>query len=134
MTRAAATPGSASSLPVWLFVAYGGGHVKALLPVALQAQSQGLARVVFLALTTAAAPARQAGDPRDALDAARAPREVRPARAPAAPRDPFFDQPYEAPATEAAPSWEASAKPATSRVSANIKTKRKVAALFKTGD
>ncbi len=60
MTRAAATPGSASSLPVWLFVAYGGGHVKALLPVALQAQSQGLARVVFLALTTAAAPARQA--------------------------------------------------------------------------
>jgi superfamily II DNA/RNA helicase len=76
----------------------------------------------------------ETGDPRDALDAARAPREVRPARAPAAPRDPFFDQPYEAPATEAAPSWEASAKPATSRVSANIKTKRKVAALFKTGD
>ncbi len=61
MTRAAATPGSASSLPVWLFVAYGGGHVKALLPVALQAQ--GLARVVFLALTTAAAPAREAGVP-----------------------------------------------------------------------
>jgi hypothetical protein len=52
MTRAA---------PVWLFVAYGGGHVKALLPVALQAQAQGLARVVFLALTTAAAPAREAG-------------------------------------------------------------------------
>ncbi len=63
MTRAAATPGSASSLPVWLFVAYGGGHVKALLPVALQAQSQGLARVVFLALTTAAASAREAGVP-----------------------------------------------------------------------
>ena len=50
---------------------------------------------------------------------------------PAAPRDPFFDQPYQAPATEAAPAWEAAAKPATSRVSANIKTKRKVAALFK---
>ena len=63
MTRAAATPGSASSLPVWLFVAYGGGHVKALLPVAQQAQAQGLARVVFLALTTAAAPAREAGVP-----------------------------------------------------------------------
>ncbi len=63
MTRAAATPGSASSLPVWLFVAYGGGHVKALLPVALQAQAQGLARVVFLALTTAAASAREAGVP-----------------------------------------------------------------------
>ncbi len=47
--------------PVWLFVAYGGGHVKALLPVALQAQAQGLARVVFLALTTAAAVVREAG-------------------------------------------------------------------------
>ena len=65
MTHVAAMPGagSASSLPVWLFVAYGGGHVKALLPVALQAQAQGLARVVFLALTTAAAPAREAGVP-----------------------------------------------------------------------
>jgi hypothetical protein len=55
--------GSASPLPVWLFVAYGGGHVKALLPVALQAQAQGLAQVVFLALTTAAAVAREAGVP-----------------------------------------------------------------------
>ncbi len=52
-----------------------------------------------------------------------------------APRDPFFEQPYEAAATDAAPAWEASAKPATtSRVSANIKSKRKVAALFKTGE
>ena len=34
-------------------------------------------------------------------------------------------------ATEAAPAWEAGAKPATSRVSTNIKPKRKVAALFK---
>jgi hypothetical protein len=76
----------------------------------------------------------ETGDPRDVLDAPRAPREVRPARAPSAPRDPFFDQPYEAPATEAAPAWEASAKPVTSRVSANIKSKRKVAALFKTTD
>lgn len=49
--------------PVWLFVAYGGGHVKALLPVALQAQAQGLARVVFLALTTAATLVREAGLP-----------------------------------------------------------------------
>ncbi len=55
-------------------------------------------------------------------------RDYRPARAPA---DPFFNKPYEAPATEAAPAWEAAAKPATSRVSSNIKTKRKVAALFK---
>ncbi len=52
-----------SELPLWLFVAYGGGHVKALLPVALQAQAQGLARVAFLALTTAAAPVREAGLP-----------------------------------------------------------------------
>ncbi len=77
----------------------------------------------------------ETGDPRDVLDSPRAPREAaRPARSPAAPRDPFFDRPYEAPASEAAatPAWEATAKPATSRVSANIKTKRKVAALFKT--
>jgi hypothetical protein len=74
----------------------------------------------------------ETGDPRDALDAHRAPRE---SRSPRAPSDPFFEQPYEAPATEAAPAWEASAKPATtSRVSANIKSKRKVAALFKTGE
>jgi superfamily II DNA/RNA helicase len=44
-------------------------------------------------------------------------------------RDPFFDKPYEAPAAEAAPAWESTAKP-VSRISANIKTKRKVAALF----
>ncbi|MEY2619275.1 MAG: hypothetical protein RL522_2277 [Pseudomonadota bacterium] len=49
--------------PVWLFVSYGGGHVQALLPVALQAQAQGIARVVFLALTTAAAVVREAGLP-----------------------------------------------------------------------
>ncbi len=76
------------------------------------------------------------GDPRDALDAPRAERAPRPPERPrgrpaAAPRDPFFDQPYEAPATEVAPAWEASARPATNRISANIKPKRKVAALFK---
>src|SRR6476619_4719791 len=42
-------------------------------------------------------------------------------RAAQAPKDPFFDQPYEAPATEQPPAWEANAKPATARVSANIK-------------
>ncbi|MGZ5847080.1 MAG: DEAD/DEAH box helicase [Ramlibacter sp.] len=75
------------------------------------------------------------GDPRDSMDAvrereraARPPREMRP---PQAPRDPFFEQPYEAPAGDVQPAWEGGAKPATSRVSANIKTKRKVAALFK---
>jgi hypothetical protein len=66
MNRAAAGPARAVAAsspqpPVWLFVAYGGGHVKALLPVALQAQAQGLARVVFLALTTAAVQVREAG-------------------------------------------------------------------------
>jgi superfamily II DNA/RNA helicase len=57
--------------------------------------------------------------------------EERRSRAAATPRDPFFDQPYEAPQREEAPAWEATAKPASSRISANIKTKRKVAALFK---
>jgi superfamily II DNA/RNA helicase len=53
-------------------------------------------------------------------------REPRPA-----PSDPFFNQPYEPPQREQAPAWE-TAKPASSRVSANIKAgKRKVAALFK---
>ena len=58
-------------------------------------------------------------------------REYRSAR-PAAPRDPFFEQPYQAPEVAAAPSWEASPRTAgRSSVSANIKPKRKVAALFK---
>ncbi|MGE0333419.1 MAG: DEAD/DEAH box helicase [Ramlibacter sp.] len=75
----------------------------------------------------------EVGDPRDALDAP-APRQPRPQReyrAAPAPRDPFFDQPYQPPATDAAPAWEAAAKPAGTRISANIKPKRKVAALFK---
>ncbi len=78
----------------------------------------------------------EVGDPRDVLDAPRerererSPRAQRDWRPPSAPRDPFFDQPYQPPATEAPPAWEAAAKPA-SRVSANIKPKRKVAALFK---
>jgi ATP-dependent RNA helicase RhlE len=80
--------------------------------------------------------AGELGDPRDVLDAGRerdrerAPR--RDTRPPAAPRDPFFDQPYQAPQTEQPPAWEAGAKqPAASRVSANIKSKRKLPALFK---
>jgi hypothetical protein len=74
----------------------------------------------------------ETGDPRDALEAPPPPRERRPARS-SAPRDPFFDQPYEAPAAETPPAWEAAAKPGAGRssVSANIKPKRKVAALFK---
>ncbi len=84
--------------------------------------------------------AGETGDPRDVLDAPppaarqfeeRAPRPQREYRAPAAPRDPFFDQPYQPPSTDQPPAWEQAAKPAVSRVSANIKPKRKLAALFK---
>ena len=68
----------------------------------------------------------EVGDPRDVLDRPRD-RGQRPAPAP---RDPFFDKPSEAPQTEQPPAWE-QAKTASPRVSANIKTKRKVPALFK---
>ena len=51
----------------------------------------------------------------------------------AAPRDPFFDKPYESTlAAEAQPAWEAAVKGGAARVSANIKPKKKIAALFKT--
>ncbi|MGV1044405.1 DEAD/DEAH box helicase [Limnohabitans sp.] len=75
---------------------------------------------------------REEFDPRDAIE----PRERRGGFRPApVNRDPFFEKPYEAPAADAAPSWE-SAVPKTPRssISANIKPKRKVAALFKTGE
>jgi len=70
------------------------------------------------------------------IRAARESREARadrrPARAPRPPADPLFNQPYEPSASaDAAPSWEAAAKPAPSRLSPNIKTRKKVAALFK---
>src|SRR4051812_14044106 len=56
-------------------------------------------------------------------------REPRFASAP--PKDPFFDQPYEAPKREDVPVGDPANKPATGRsISANIKPKRKVAALF----
>ena len=45
-------------------------------------------------------------------------------------RDPFFDKPYEAPSAAAAAAWEATTKAAVRGVSANIKPRRKVAALF----
>jgi ATP-dependent RNA helicase RhlE len=77
--------------------------------------------------------AGEVGDPRDVLDAPRAPRREREQRPPAAPRDPFFDQPYQTPNGEQPPAWEQTVRPAT-RVSANIKTKRKVAALFKAAE
>ena len=67
------------------------------------------------------------------------PRDRRSSFRPAqASRDPFFEKPYEAPSLEqaAAASWEASPKTTASRtgISANIKPKRKVAALFKSGE
>jgi len=55
-------------------------------------------------------------------------------RTPSAPRDPFFDKPYEAGAAPSGPaSWESAprASAARSAISANIKPRRKVAALFK---
>ena len=78
-------------------------------------------------------------DPRDVLDAPRESREPRERREPrgfrpaTVSRDPFFDKPYEAPAAEVKPNWESAtgSAPARSGVSANIKTRRKVAALFK---
>lgn len=47
--------------PVWLFVAYGGGHVAMVVPVALRAQALGLCEPLVLALTTAGPVARAAG-------------------------------------------------------------------------
>ena len=50
---------------------------------------------------------------------------------PRAPQDPLFDRPYEpSVSADAKPAWESAARPAA-RVSANIKPKRRVAALFK---
>ncbi len=94
------------------------------------------------------ADASQNGGAREAMDARpprerserterperRERREYTPHRQPAVSRDPFFDQPYESTAAaDAQPAWEAAAKanPARSGVSANIKPKKKVAALFK---
>src|SRR4029079_17496486 len=74
---------------------------------------------------------RESGD----IRAARASREARlgggtrPSREAARNDDPFFDRPYEPSAAPSDPAWE---KPpaAAARVSPNIKTKKKVAALF----
>jgi ATP-dependent RNA helicase RhlE len=75
---------------------------------------------------------REEFDPRDAIE----PRERRGGFRPApVNRDPFFEKPYEASSADAAPSWESAApKTPRSSISANIKPKRKVAALFKTSE
>ncbi len=77
---------------------------------------------------------RRDEDPRDVLDAPREPRERRGFRPAPAPRDPFFDKPYEPTSAEAPPVWESQRPTSRPGVSANIKTKRKVAALFKPGE
>jgi ATP-dependent RNA helicase RhlE len=76
---------------------------------------------------------RREHDPRDALDA---PQERRGGFRPAPiNRDPFFQKPYEPAPADAPPSWEPSVpRSARSSISANIKPKRKVAALFKSVD
>lgn len=85
----------------------------------------------------------ETGDARDALDRPRssAPAAAEGYRAPRpqrthAPRDPFFDKPYEAAGGDEAPAWEQTAKaPAPKQPgSGNIRTKRKVAALFKSAE
>ena len=61
-------------------------------------------------------------------------REYTPHRQATVSRDPFFDRPYEAAiASELQPAWEAAAKsaPGHGGLSANIKPKKKIAALFK---
>jgi ATP-dependent RNA helicase RhlE len=70
---------------------------------------------------------------RDRDQAARPPRRDFSRPTPAS-RDPFFDKPYEATAATsdaAAPTWEATAKRPVRSISANIKPKQRVAALFK---
>jgi superfamily II DNA/RNA helicase len=73
------------------------------------------------------------GDGRSDGRPARSPRSDYSRPAPMS-RDPFFDKPYEpAVAAESAttPSWESAARPALRSISANIRHKVKVAALFK---
>jgi len=65
-------------------------------------------------------------------DAVRPAPAARPPRAPRAPADPLFDKPYEPSAAgDAPPAWEVAQRPTTRSASPNIKTRRKVPALFK---
>jgi superfamily II DNA/RNA helicase len=55
-----------------------------------------------------------------------------PSRPPRASADPLFDKPYEpAPASDQPPAWESAQRPAARSASPNIKTRKKVPALFK---
>ena len=76
--------------------------------------------------------APESSQPRERMER-RERREYTPHRSPPVSRDPFFDRPYEPSASaESQPSWEAAtrAQPARNGVSANIKPKKKIAALF----
>ncbi|MCU0763578.1 MAG: DEAD/DEAH box helicase [Hydrogenophaga sp.] len=80
-------------------------------------------------------PAREAREVREARESrplrseSASFRSPRPARAPA---DPLFDKPYEPSlAPDVQPSWEPGTQRPTSRLSPNIKSRKKVAALFK---
>jgi ATP-dependent RNA helicase RhlE len=60
--------------------------------------------------------------------------DSRPPRAPRAPADPLFDKPYEPSNTasaDAVPSWEVSQRPAARSASPNIRSRKKVPALFR---
>jgi superfamily II DNA/RNA helicase len=76
------------------------------------------------------------GESRDGSQGSRVPRAPRnDYTRPVQPsRDPFFDKPYEPSVGDPAapPSWESTVRPNARSISANIKPKRKVAALFKT--
>ena len=72
---------------------------------------------------------REARDIREARESRPAPRFV-PRDVPRPLSDPFFDKPYEPSSTTAEPSWEKRAAPVSRSLSPNIKTKKKVAALF----
>ncbi|QHE77375.1 DEAD/DEAH box helicase [Hydrogenophaga sp. PBL-H3] len=63
---------------------------------------------------------------------ARAAPVSRPVRAPRAPADPLFDKPYEPSASgDTPPAWEAASRPTARTLSPNIKSRKKVPALFK---
>jgi ATP-dependent RNA helicase RhlE len=79
-------------------------------------------------------PARRSAPPRRSFDERVAPVDA-PTLRRAAPvsRDPFFDRPYEAPASDTPPAWEPASKTAPQAprgLSPNIKPKKKVAALL----
>ena len=88
--------------------------------------------VSTMAAATGARARRKGQRPAAAPERERSPRGQRGGFRPApVSRDPFFDKPYETPAEEVKPAWEATERAATGRISPNIKPKRKVAALFK---